>query len=97
MGRCRIKGTIYQLQVVEKKQPKEPKQLTPRNLVAIKKATIVKMEVETGQKVVDLHEQVIPGQILVSGLIGKEEKKNQLQLRGRFGEKLGIKVMSSCR
>ena len=31
-----LKGTTFHLQVVEKKQPKEPKSLSPRNLVAIK-------------------------------------------------------------
>lgn len=82
-----LKGTTYQLQVVEKKQPKEPEQLTPRNLVATKKATIVKMEVETGQKVVDLHEQVVPGQILVSGLIGKEGEEKLVAAKGKvWGE-----------
>jgi similar to stage IV sporulation protein len=82
-----LKGTTYQLQVVEKKQPKEPKQLTPRNLVATKKATIVKFEVETGQKVVELHEQVVPGQILVSGLIGKEGEEKPIAAKGKvWGE-----------
>lgn len=82
-----LKGTTYQLQVVEKKQPKEPKPLSPRNLVAAKKATIVKMEIEKGQSVVDKNEQVVPGQILVSGLIGKEGEEIPVAATGKvWGE-----------
>jgi similar to stage IV sporulation protein len=82
-----LKGTTYQLQVVEKKQPKEPEQPAPRNLIAVKKATIVKMEVEKGQKLVDIHDQVAPGQIIVSGLIGKEGEEIPIAAKGKvWGE-----------
>ncbi|WML54099.1 sporulation protein YqfD [Neobacillus sp. PS3-12] len=82
-----LKGTTYQLQVVEKKQPKEPEQPAPRNLIATKKATIVKMEVEKGQKLVDIHDQVVPGQIIVSGLIGKEGEEIPIAAKGKvWGE-----------
>jgi similar to stage IV sporulation protein len=82
-----LKGTTYQLQVVQKKQPKEPEKLAPRNLVATKKATIVKMEIEAGQKLVDTHDQVVPGQVLVSGLIGKEGEETPVAAKGKvWGE-----------
>lgn len=82
-----LKGTTYEFQVVEKKQPKEPKRLSPRNLVATKKATIVKMEVDKGQMVVDKNEQVVPGQLLVSGLIGKEGEEVPVAAKGKvWGE-----------
>jgi similar to stage IV sporulation protein len=82
-----LRGTTFQFQVVEKKQPKEPKYLSPRNLVATKKATIVKMEVEKGQMLVDKNDQVVPGQVLVSGLIGKEGEEIQVAAKGKvWGE-----------
>lgn len=67
-----LKGTTYHLQVVEKKQPKNPEVLAPQNLVAKKKAIIVNMFVENGKQVVDVNDHVQQGQLLVSGLIGKE-------------------------
>ncbi|HJV17287.1 MAG TPA: sporulation protein YqfD, partial [Bacillales bacterium] len=62
-----LNGTTYHLQVVEKNQPKEPEVLSPRNLVAKKKATIVNMYIEKGQPLVNINDQVKPGQLLVSG------------------------------
>jgi similar to stage IV sporulation protein len=79
-----LNGTTYHLQVVEKNQPKEPEKLTPRNLVAKKKATIVNMYVEKGQPIVTIHDQVMPGQLLVSGLIGKEGEEQLVAAKGEI-------------
>ncbi|NWQ40071.1 sporulation protein YqfD [Bacillus sp. EB106-08-02-XG196] len=82
-----LKGTTYHLQVVEKKEPEKPEQLPPRNLVAKKKAIIASMYVETGQKVVDLHDHVEAGDLLVSGVIGKEGQTQQVAAVGEvWGE-----------
>jgi similar to stage IV sporulation protein len=82
-----LKGTTYHLQVVEKKEPEKPEQLAPRNLVAKKKAIISSMFVETGQKMVDINDHVQPGQILVSGVIGKEGQTQQVAAVGEvWGE-----------
>ncbi|MEH7494174.1 sporulation protein YqfD [Neobacillus niacini] len=82
-----LKGTTYHLQVVEKKEPKKPEQLAPRNLVAKKKAVIDSMYVETGQKKVDIHDHVEAGQLLVSGVIGKEGQTQQVAAVGEvWGE-----------
>lgn len=82
-----LKGTTYYFQVVEKDQPEVPKSLSPRNLIAKKKATIVKMFVEKGQKAVDINDQVVPGQLLVSGLIGKEGEEIRVAAKGEvWGE-----------
>jgi similar to stage IV sporulation protein len=82
-----LNGTTYHFQVVEKKQPKEPEKLTPRNLVAKKKATIVNMYVEKGQPIVMINDQVKPGQLLVSGLIGKEGEETPIAAKGEvWGE-----------
>jgi similar to stage IV sporulation protein len=82
-----LKGTTYHLQVVEKKEPEKPEQLAPRNLVAKKKAVISSMFVETGQKKVDINDHVQPGQVLVSGVIGKEGQTQQVAAVGEvWGE-----------
>lgn len=77
-----LKGTTYHLQVVEKKEPKKPEQLAPQNLVAKKKATIYKMYVEKGKKMVDIHDHVQPGQLLVSGIYGKEGQEEIVAAEG---------------
>lgn len=82
-----LKGTTYQFQVVEKKQPEEPQKLSPRNLVATKKAIIYKMEIDQGQMVVEKNDHVVPGQLLVSGLIGKEGEEIPVAAKGKvWGE-----------
>jgi similar to stage IV sporulation protein len=79
-----LRGTTYHFQVVEKEEPEKPKTYSPQHLVATKKATIVKMFVEEGESVVQLNEVVQPGQLLVSGLIGKEEEKKAVPARGEI-------------
>jgi similar to stage IV sporulation protein len=82
-----LKGTTFYLQVVEKNEPKKPEKLSPQNLIAKKKAIIVKMFVETGQKVVDIHDHVEAGQILVSGEFGQEGKTELVAAKGEvWGE-----------
>ncbi|WP_338451574.1 sporulation protein YqfD [Niallia oryzisoli] len=82
-----LQGTTYHLQVVEKNEPKQPEYLSPQNLVANKKAVIVDMFVEEGQAVVDIHDSVEEGQLLVSGLIGKEGQNVQVPAKGKvWGE-----------
>ncbi|WP_394233007.1 sporulation protein YqfD [Niallia oryzisoli] len=77
-----LQGTTYHLQVVEKNEPKPPEYLSPQNLIAKKKAVIVDMFVEEGQAVVDIHDSVEEGQLLVSGLIGKEGQNVQVPAKG---------------
>ncbi|MCM3586289.1 sporulation protein YqfD [Mesobacillus maritimus] len=79
-----LRGTTYHFQVVEKEEPEKPKIYDAQNLVATKKATIVKMFVEEGEKVVSIHDHVKPGQLLVSGLIGKEDEKQKVAARGEI-------------
>ncbi|XJZ26270.1 sporulation protein YqfD [Bacillota bacterium Lsc_1132] len=79
-----LKGTTYHFQVVEKNQPKALEQLAPRNLIAKKKATIVNMYVEKGQPVVDKNDHVQAGQLLVSGLIGKEGEEKPVAAKGEI-------------
>lgn len=82
-----LKGTTYHLQVVEKSIPEEPEKLGPQNLIATKKAVIVDMFVEEGQPKVEIHDHVKPGQLLVSGEIGKEGETTSVSAKGEiFGE-----------
>lgn len=79
-----LKGTTYHFEVVEKNQPKKIEKLSPRNLVAKKKAIIVEMFVEKGQPRVKKYDHVVPGQLLVSGFIGKEEKPEIVPAKGKI-------------
>ncbi|CAM3811329.1 sporulation protein YqfD [Mesobacillus zeae] len=79
-----LQGTTYHLQVVEKKEPEKPEVLKPQNLVAKKKALVVKMFVEEGEPAVELNEYVRPGQLLVSGTIGKEDETKSVPARGEI-------------
>lgn len=82
-----LKGTTYHLQVVEKNEPEKPERLGPRNIIAKKKAVIVDMFVEEGKPLIQVHEHVQKGQLLVSGLIGNEEEKKAVSAKGKiFGE-----------
>jgi similar to stage IV sporulation protein len=77
-----LKGTTYHLQVVEKNEPMKPEQLAPQNLIAKKKATIVKMFIENGQQLVNKNDFVEVGQVLVSGVIGKEGQTKVIAAKG---------------
>lgn len=81
-----LRGTTFHLQVVEKKEPEKPEEFGPRHLIAKKEAVVTKIYVEKGQKQVELHQHVQAGQILVSGIIGKE---GQTELVPANGEVLG--------
>ena len=82
-----LKGTTYHLQVVEKNEPEKIEALGPQHLIAKKKAIIENMFVEEGQPVVSIHDRVVPGQLLVSGLVGKEEEPEVVSAKGEvFGE-----------
>lgn len=82
-----LKGTTYQFQVVEKNEPEKVPEASPQNLVASKKATIVNMFVEEGQKVVKYNQVVQKGQLLVAGAIGKEGNTKIVSAKGKvWGE-----------
>jgi len=82
-----LKGTTFHLQVVEKNEPKKPEKLSPRNLIAKKKAVIVNMYIENGQKMVDINDHVDKGQLLVSGAFGQEKSPELVAAKGEvWGE-----------
>ncbi|PLR93822.1 sporulation protein YqfD [Bacillus sp. T33-2] len=77
-----LKGTTYHFQVVEKDEPEKPEMLSPQNLVADREAVIHSMFVEKGEPVVSINDYVKEGDLLVSGLIGKEEEKQAVAAKG---------------
>ncbi len=77
-----IRGSIYHLQVVEKKQPKPSEDTSYPQLVASKKAYIVSTFIETGQVQVVPTQMVEKGQVLVSGSIGNNDKKTYVGAKG---------------
>ncbi|KMJ60173.1 stage IV sporulation protein [Bacillus sp. LL01] len=81
-----LNGTSYHFEVVEKNEPEKIETLNPRSLVAKKKAMIAKIYVEKGQSMVQVDDYVEKGQVLVSGLIGKEDNKRSI---AAVGEVLG--------
>ncbi|MCC3356677.1 sporulation protein YqfD [Bacillus sp. REN16] len=91
-----LNGTTYHFEVVEKNQPEAPEQLSPRDLVANKKAIIKKLIVEEGKPVKAVNDLVKKGDLLVTGKIGKEGEEIYVPARGKiFGEtwyKADVKV-----
>ncbi|OCA91151.1 sporulation protein YqfD [Bacillus sp. FJAT-27225] len=84
-----LHGTTYQLRVVEKNEPKEPEYVSPRHLVAKKEAIIVNYFIEKGQRLFEVNDHVVPGQLLVSGLYGKEGEQEPVASSGEiWGETL---------
>ncbi|WP_456273991.1 sporulation protein YqfD [Bacillus sp. AK031] len=72
-----LKGTTYHLQVVEKNQPEAEEKVGAQNLIAKKKAIIKEIFVEEGMPIVEVNDYVKKGQLLVSGLIGKEDQEQK--------------------
>jgi similar to stage IV sporulation protein len=82
-----LRGTSYHFRVVEKTQPKQQKAVSPSDIVAKKKAVITKLFIEKGQPLVKVNDFVQPGQLLVSGTIGKEDYQRTVGAKGKiFGE-----------
>lgn len=79
-----LNGTTYHLQVVEKNEPAKPEQSGPQHLVAKKEAVITHIFVEKGKTLVNIHDHVNEGQLLVSGLIGKEGQIEQVSAKGEI-------------
>lgn len=77
-----IQGTKVILQVVEKEEPVKPAPKSPRHLVAKKRAVIQKILPEVGKSQVTVHQVVEKGQILISGIIGNEERQQAVPARG---------------
>ncbi|UCZ54499.1 sporulation protein YqfD [Bacillus shivajii] len=82
-----VKGTTYHFQVVEKELAEPKAAESPGHLVAKRKAVIYDMFVEDGMPVVEPNQVVEKGQLLVSGLVGKEGEEQRISAEGEvYGE-----------
>ncbi|WP_416149318.1 sporulation protein YqfD [Salipaludibacillus sp. HK11] len=75
-------GASYHFQIVEKEVVEESPPSTPGHLIASRKAVIKDMFVDKGKAMVKMNQVVEKGDILVSGLIGKEDDKKQISAEG---------------
>lgn len=83
----KLTGTTYRFEVVEQTVQEIKKPLAPRHLVAKKKAVIYDLFVEKGVPLVKPNDFVNVGDMLVSGLIGREGETIPVPAKGQvFGE-----------
>lgn len=80
----KLQGTTYTFRIVEKEVPEKKEGLTPRNLVAKKKAVIHEMYVEQGEPKVKADDYVKKGDVLVSGKIGDEDHHKIVPAKGKI-------------
>jgi similar to stage IV sporulation protein len=78
-----LKGTRAQIRIVEKVLPEEKELASPRNIIARKSAVIHYLFAEHGKPMVRKNDFVKKGDVLVSGLIGKEDEPVAVAATGR--------------
>lgn len=78
-----LHGTKAIIQVVEKEQQEKPQALSPRHLVAKKKAVVHSILAEAGKVVVNIDQFVNKGQVLISGIIGNDTRQAIVAARGK--------------
>lgn len=76
-------GTTYRFEVVEQTLPKEREDAAPRHLTAKKTAVIHSIYAEKGQVLVEENELVHPGDMLISGFIGKGKHAKMVAATGK--------------
>lgn len=85
----KINGVIAKITVVEKVRPEPTEEQRPRHLVAKKKAIIYKYTAEKGMPKIVQHQLVNPGDILISGIIGREDDPTKQQIVSAKGKVWG--------
>jgi len=78
----RMNGTKAEIRVVEKIIPEEKEALSPRHIVARKSAVIHDIFATHGKQMVRPNDFVKKGDLLISGLIGKEESPIAVAAKG---------------
>jgi similar to stage IV sporulation protein len=76
-------GTTYHIDIVQKELPEQEKVTGPQDLIATKEATIKEVYVEKGVAVVQSDQVVEPGELLISGAIGKETDPKFVSAKGK--------------
>jgi similar to stage IV sporulation protein len=79
-----LRGTTFHFQVVEKNAPEQVESTGLQHIVAKKKAIIVDMFVEEGDPQVKVNDYVQKGQLLVSGVIGNEDKSKGVPAKAKI-------------
>ncbi|QHE53004.1 sporulation protein YqfD [Pontibacillus sp. HMF3514] len=77
-------GTTYHLQGIEKTIVEEKIEMGAQHLIASKKGVIVDMFVEEGVPLVKVNDFVEEGDMLVSGLIGREDEEEAVRAKGEI-------------
>lgn len=78
-----LKGTRVRITVVEQVKPETPPAQGSSHLVAAKRGMVHRLIVERGRPLVRPNEWVVPGQVLVSGVVGEG---SQAQIVGAEGK-----------
>ncbi|GAK11464.1 LOW QUALITY PROTEIN: stage IV sporulation protein [Geomicrobium sp. JCM 19039] len=91
------RGTSYQFQVVEQQLAEEREALSPRNLVAMKNGVIHELYVENGRAAVALNDVVQVGDLLISGLIGREGEESAIAAEGTIRAETWYQGRFKCR
>ncbi|TDL34504.1 hypothetical protein E2R51_01955 [Jeotgalibacillus sp. S-D1] len=75
-------GTKLIVHLKQKQGKNINEKLTPSHIVAAKKGTIQSMLIESGQAVENVNSVVKKGQLIVTGLVGREEEKKAVPSKG---------------
>ena len=79
----KVKGTQLQITVAEKVTPPEKKLVGPQHIISKKNAVVSKILAEKGLQLVHVNDRVKKGDILISGLLGKEDKQQAVTALGK--------------
>jgi len=77
-----IDGTKAIIQVVEKEVHEKQAAEGPRHLIAKKKAVVHSIFAESGKSIVSINQFVNKGQVLISGIIGKDDRLALVPAKG---------------
>ena len=79
----KLKGTNLEFTVVEKVRAEDKGANAPQNIISTKNAVIHKILAENGLPLVRVNQRVKKGDILISGVMGKEENKEMVPAKGK--------------
>ncbi len=71
-------GTTYEIKIVERKKPKDESIKEYTNIVASKSGVVREIYAEDGVKVVDINTYVNKGEVVISGIIKKDDEVKSL-------------------
>ncbi|TCS83729.1 sporulation protein YqfD [Tepidibacillus fermentans] len=78
----KVKGTQLQITIAEKVIPPKTTPIGPQHIVSSKNAVITKILAKKGVPLVEVNDRVKKGDILISGLLGKDENQQPVAANG---------------